>query len=387
MFSGPSHFSRQRVLRHLGRLRFHTCASLHWRDLESAESGACTRACVLCGVCVCVCACACVSLCVCLCECVCMRVSVCLRLCVCACVSLWGCVYLVSGKCRCLHGQICACMCLYVCLCVFVCVFAHACVCVFAHACVCVFAHVCVCVLVCACVFVCFCACVCVCVCVLIVGLPPDECDRQHCQLVSCFPPGVPFKPIKFSPTFSVQTAICLQVLCRPSIGAPSCHLFRFSQNQIFIRRIYIIPGREIAKCTVIYSIHTVLANLQMCSQFLNLLYPKIVHVQATVKSCEQVVAAPPQAKQTHTDSSMYRASKHHSRAGSRSSLHPIKPNKRTSIPQCIVHSNIIYMQAAVLLSAGQKGHRYTFPHAKISTAPPVLNRVFGQTVDAQLQV
>lgn len=42
--------------------------------------------------------------------------------------------------------------------------------------------------------------------------------------------------------------------------------------------------------------------------------------------------------------------------------------------------------QAAVLLSAGQKGHRYTFPHAKISTAPPVMNRVFGQTVDAQLQ-
>ncbi len=43
--------------------------------------------------------------------------------------------------------------------------------------------------------------------------------------------------------------------------------------------------------------------------------------------------------------------------------------------------------QAAVLLSAGSKGHRYTFPHAKISTAPPILNRVFGQTVDAQLQV
>ncbi|GFR50583.1 hypothetical protein Agub_g12857, partial [Astrephomene gubernaculifera] len=42
--------------------------------------------------------------------------------------------------------------------------------------------------------------------------------------------------------------------------------------------------------------------------------------------------------------------------------------------------------QAAVLLSAGQKGHRYSFPHAKISTAPPVVNRVFGQTVDAQLQ-
>lgn len=42
--------------------------------------------------------------------------------------------------------------------------------------------------------------------------------------------------------------------------------------------------------------------------------------------------------------------------------------------------------QAAILLAAGQKGHRYTFPHAKISTAPPVLNRVFGQTVDAQLQ-
>ncbi|WIA20190.1 hypothetical protein OEZ85_006038 [Tetradesmus obliquus] len=42
--------------------------------------------------------------------------------------------------------------------------------------------------------------------------------------------------------------------------------------------------------------------------------------------------------------------------------------------------------QAAVLLAAGQKGHRYTFPHAKISTAPPVMNRVFGQAVDAQLQ-
>lgn len=39
-----------------------------------------------------------------------------------------------------------------------------------------------------------------------------------------------------------------------------------------------------------------------------------------------------------------------------------------------------------MLLSAGQKGHRYSFPHAKISTAPPVMNRVFGQTVDAQLQ-
>lgn len=43
--------------------------------------------------------------------------------------------------------------------------------------------------------------------------------------------------------------------------------------------------------------------------------------------------------------------------------------------------------QAAVLLAAGQKGHRYTFPHAKISTAPPIMNRVFGQAVDAQLQV
>lgn len=42
--------------------------------------------------------------------------------------------------------------------------------------------------------------------------------------------------------------------------------------------------------------------------------------------------------------------------------------------------------QAAILLAAGAKGHRYTFPHAKISTAPPILNRVFGQTVDAQLQ-
>jgi len=42
--------------------------------------------------------------------------------------------------------------------------------------------------------------------------------------------------------------------------------------------------------------------------------------------------------------------------------------------------------QAAVLLAAGQKGHRYSFPHAKIQTAPPVMNRVFGQTVDAQLQ-
>lgn len=42
--------------------------------------------------------------------------------------------------------------------------------------------------------------------------------------------------------------------------------------------------------------------------------------------------------------------------------------------------------QAAVLLAAGQKGHRYTFPHAKISTAPPIMNRVFGQVVDAQLQ-
>jgi ATP-dependent protease ClpP protease subunit len=43
--------------------------------------------------------------------------------------------------------------------------------------------------------------------------------------------------------------------------------------------------------------------------------------------------------------------------------------------------------QAAVLLAAGQKGHRYSFPHAKISTAPPIMNRVFGQVVDAQLQV
>lgn len=32
-------------------------------------------------------------------------------------------------------------------------------------------------------------------------------------------------------------------------------------------------------------------------------------------------------------------------------------------------------------------GRRYSFPHAKISTAPPVMNRVFGQSVDAQLQV
>ncbi len=35
----------------------------------------------------------------------------------------------------------------------------------------------------------------------------------------------------------------------------------------------------------------------------------------------------------------------------------------------------------------GRPSRRYTFPHAKISTAPPVMNRVFGQTVDAQLQV
>lgn len=43
--------------------------------------------------------------------------------------------------------------------------------------------------------------------------------------------------------------------------------------------------------------------------------------------------------------------------------------------------------QAAVLLASGQRGHRYSFPHAKISTAPPIMNRVFGQAVDAQLQV
>jgi len=42
--------------------------------------------------------------------------------------------------------------------------------------------------------------------------------------------------------------------------------------------------------------------------------------------------------------------------------------------------------QAAVLLAAGQKGHRYSFPHSKISTSPPIMNRVFGQAVDAQLQ-
>lgn len=42
--------------------------------------------------------------------------------------------------------------------------------------------------------------------------------------------------------------------------------------------------------------------------------------------------------------------------------------------------------QAAVLLAAGQKGHRYTFRHSQISTAPPIVNRVFGQSVDAQLQ-
>ncbi|KAI8469518.1 MAG: hypothetical protein J3K34DRAFT_278736 [Monoraphidium minutum] len=41
---------------------------------------------------------------------------------------------------------------------------------------------------------------------------------------------------------------------------------------------------------------------------------------------------------------------------------------------------------AAVLLAASQKGHRYSFPHSKISTAPPVMNGVFGQAVDAQLQ-
>lgn len=32
-----------------------------------------------------------------------------------------------------------------------------------------------------------------------------------------------------------------------------------------------------------------------------------------------------------------------------------------------------------MLLAAGSKGHRYSFPHAKISTAPPIMNRVFGQ--------
>lgn len=42
--------------------------------------------------------------------------------------------------------------------------------------------------------------------------------------------------------------------------------------------------------------------------------------------------------------------------------------------------------QAAVLLAAGLKGHRYSFPHSKISFSPPVLNRVFGPSVDAQLQ-
>ena len=29
---------------------------------------------------------------------------------------------------------------------------------------------------------------------------------------------------------------------------------------------------------------------------------------------------------------------------------------------------------------------RYSFPHSKISTSPPIMNRVFGQAVDAQLQ-
>lgn len=43
---------------------------------------------------------------------------------------------------------------------------------------------------------------------------------------------------------------------------------------------------------------------------------------------------------------------------------------------------------AALALGAwcGVVCRRYSFPHAKISTAPPIVNRVFGQTVDAQLQ-
>jgi ATP-dependent protease ClpP protease subunit len=42
---------------------------------------------------------------------------------------------------------------------------------------------------------------------------------------------------------------------------------------------------------------------------------------------------------------------------------------------------------AGILLSSGAKGHRYAWPHADISITPPTLNRVFGDTVDAQLQV
>jgi ATP-dependent Clp protease, protease subunit len=41
---------------------------------------------------------------------------------------------------------------------------------------------------------------------------------------------------------------------------------------------------------------------------------------------------------------------------------------------------------AGILLSSGVKGHRYSWPHAQISVTPPVLNRVFGDTVDAQIQ-
>jgi ATP-dependent Clp protease protease subunit len=42
--------------------------------------------------------------------------------------------------------------------------------------------------------------------------------------------------------------------------------------------------------------------------------------------------------------------------------------------------------RAADLVPLPPPPARYSFPHAKISTAPPVLNRVYGQAVDAQLQ-
>ena len=44
------------------------------------------------------------------------------------------------------------------------------------------------------------------------------------------------------------------------------------------------------------------------------------------------------------------------------------------------------YGNAAMLLAAGKKGHRFALPHARIMTCPPRMNRAFGNTSNMMIR-
>jgi ATP-dependent Clp protease, protease subunit len=44
------------------------------------------------------------------------------------------------------------------------------------------------------------------------------------------------------------------------------------------------------------------------------------------------------------------------------------------------------YGNAAMILSAGKKGHRFALPHARIMTCPPRMNRSFGNTSNVMIK-